>query len=157
MPVSNQRRATLAAAVIVGMLVASMSAYTVKPGDTLSEIAADHGVSTADLASANSLIDPNRIYAGQSLSIPGQSGATSSAIATHVVQPGESLALIALRYNTTVADIAAANGILNTNLVYAGTQLIVSGQGPQPSIPTSTGGGSHIVAAGETLSGLASV
>lgn len=64
MPVSNQRRATLAAAVIVGMLVASMSAYTVKPGDTLSEIAADHGVSTTDLAAANSLLDPNRIYRG---------------------------------------------------------------------------------------------
>ncbi|MEW5728188.1 MAG: LysM domain-containing protein [Pseudomonadota bacterium] len=45
---------------------------TIQPGDTLSKIAARHGVSVEDLAKANGITDPNRIRAGQSLTIPGQ-------------------------------------------------------------------------------------
>lgn len=45
---------------------------TIQPGDTLSKIAARHGVSAEELAKANGITDPNRIRAGQSLTIPGQ-------------------------------------------------------------------------------------
>lgn len=60
-----------------------MTNYTIKPGDTLYKIAARHGVSLADLQRANSSIkDPNKIYAGRSLSISGfrGGGATQSAV-----------------------------------------------------------------------------
>lgn len=157
MPVSKHPRAALAAAVVVLLLVVSMSAYTVKTGDTLSEIAGAHGVTTADLAAVNDLADPNRIFAGQSLKIPGQAGAPSAGggLVTHIVAPGESLAVIAAKYGTTVKAIAEANGILNTNLVYSGTQLIVGGDVPSVSLSTASSGGTHIVAAGETLSEIA--
>ncbi|NFV81494.1 LysM peptidoglycan-binding domain-containing protein [Magnetospirillum aberrantis SpK] len=46
--------------------------YTIGKGDTLSRIAARHGVSVEDLAKANDIRDPNRIRAGQTLTIPGQ-------------------------------------------------------------------------------------
>ncbi|HSY52459.1 MAG TPA: LysM peptidoglycan-binding domain-containing protein [Thermoanaerobaculia bacterium] len=48
------------------------STYTIAPGDTFSAISAKTGVGMNDLLAANPHItDPNKIYAGQSLTIPG--------------------------------------------------------------------------------------
>jgi lysozyme len=44
--------------------------YTVKAGDTLDRIAAHYGVSETELAEANHISDPNKIYVGQVLTIP---------------------------------------------------------------------------------------
>lgn len=44
--------------------------YTVKRGDTLSKISAAYGVSVKEIAQANGLLNPNRIYPGQKLRIP---------------------------------------------------------------------------------------
>lgn len=43
----------------------------------------------------------------------------------HIVQPGENLFRIALRYGIMVEAMAAANGILNVNLVYPGQELLI--------------------------------
>ena len=48
--------------------------YTVQPGDTLSAIAVQFGVTIDVLMAANSLEDPDNIYIGQELRIPGRSG-----------------------------------------------------------------------------------
>lgn len=48
--------------------------YTVRPGDTLSAIGARFGVSYQAIAQANGIANPNRIYAGQQLTIPGRGG-----------------------------------------------------------------------------------
>lgn len=47
--------------------------YTVKKGDTLSEIAKEHGVSVANLQSWNNIKDPNKITVGQKLKLTGSS------------------------------------------------------------------------------------
>ena len=53
----------------------STGTYVVQAGDTLSEIAADHGVSTADLAAANSISNQHFLKIGQVLTVPnGGSG-----------------------------------------------------------------------------------
>jgi LysM repeat protein len=55
----------------------ALVAYLVHPGDTLSGIAASHGVSLAAVEAANSrMSDPNLIYAGQTVEIPGGSSAS---------------------------------------------------------------------------------
>ena len=46
------------------------STYCVRRGDTLSEIARHFHVSVRELANANGIRNPNRIYAGQTLCIP---------------------------------------------------------------------------------------
>jgi TP901 family phage tail tape measure protein len=47
--------------------------YTVEAGDTLSQVAADYGVSIEDLLAANPEIEnPNLIFAGQTLTIPSE-------------------------------------------------------------------------------------
>ncbi|MFH1810595.1 MAG: LysM peptidoglycan-binding domain-containing protein [Pseudomonadota bacterium] len=51
---------------------ASDGRYTVKRGDSMAKIAQAHGISLASLKHANPQVrDPNRIYAGQQLTIPG--------------------------------------------------------------------------------------
>ena len=50
--------------------------YTVKPGDTLSGIAAKYGTTYQKLAAYNGISNPSRIYVGQKIKIPG-SGSTS--------------------------------------------------------------------------------
>ncbi|MFZ0549030.1 MAG: LysM peptidoglycan-binding domain-containing protein [Candidatus Promineifilaceae bacterium] len=52
--------------------------YVVQPGDWLSKIAAQFGVSTAAIVAANNLGNPNLIYAGQELIIPGTAGSTTT-------------------------------------------------------------------------------
>jgi len=81
----------------------------------------------------------------------GQSGAAYAA--PHVVQKGETLSDVALRYGTTTSALARANGISNPNFVLAGSTLTIPSGGG--SAPTSTGGSSHTVQAGETLWDLA--
>ncbi len=44
---------------------------------------------------------------------------------THVIQPGETLFRIALRYRTTVATVAAANNIADPQTIYAGQRLTI--------------------------------
>ncbi len=48
---------------------------------------------------------------------------------THVVQPGENLFRIALRYGLTVDALAAANGITDPTHIYVGQVLIIPGPG----------------------------
>ncbi|MGN6752251.1 MAG: LysM peptidoglycan-binding domain-containing protein [Intrasporangium sp.] len=45
--------------------------YTVRPGDTLSDIAARHNVSLAALVAANRITNPGVIHPGQRVAIPG--------------------------------------------------------------------------------------
>jgi len=62
----------------------ALAAYLVQPGDTLSGIAASHGVSLAAVESANTKIaDFNLIYAGQTVEIPGGSSAAQASHTTH--------------------------------------------------------------------------
>jgi LysM repeat protein len=48
-----------------------VSTYTVAPGDTLSRIANNHGVSMLNLLSANNIQNPNRIDVGDTINVPG--------------------------------------------------------------------------------------
>jgi LysM repeat protein len=105
--------------------------YVVQPGDTLGSIAQYYGTTVAELASLNSISNPNVIYAGQVLQLPGCSTAPPPTVeppiatTTYTVVVGDTLYSIAVRFNTTVAELSALNGITNPNLIYAGQVLIV--------------------------------
>lgn len=62
----------------------------------------------------------------------------------HIVQAGENLFRIALRYGTTVEAIAQANGITNPALIRVGQKLVIPAS-------TSTEGGTSGGTAGETI------
>lgn len=68
--------------------------YTVRPGDTLWAIAARFGTTVSALAKLNNLTNPDLIYPGQVLLLPGSAG---SAQRTYAVRPGDTLWDIAAR------------------------------------------------------------
>ncbi|MEO8287497.1 MAG: LysM peptidoglycan-binding domain-containing protein [Chloroflexota bacterium] len=172
---------------IVGMLVALLvlgplvgagvafadTSYNVQPGDTLTSIAARYGVSVDELVSANGLPNRSVIYVGQSLTIPtpgskpptGNSGSSSSPSGTYVVQPGDNLSTIAVRFGTTVAAIMQANG-LTSSTIYSGQVLNIGTSGnsvpatpkpqPQPtSPPQQANPGTYVVQPGDSFSRIA--
>ena len=44
--------------------------YQIVPGDTLSGLAVSFGISVEELVELNAIIDPDLIYAGESLQVP---------------------------------------------------------------------------------------
>lgn len=61
--------------------------------------------------------------------------------ATHVVVPGETLSGIATRHGTSVAAVAAANGLADPDLVVAGTTLTIPAAAAAPAGGGDGGGG----------------
>jgi LysM repeat protein len=118
--------------IINGDTSSGFTVYTVQRGDTLSRIAAQYNINLQTLVQLNGILNPNLIQVGQQLRVPGsaqpqatpspqvQPTARPATPRTHVVQRGENLFRISLRYGVPVATLASLNGILNTNLVYVG-------------------------------------
>jgi LysM repeat protein len=95
----------------------------VQPGENLFRISLHYGMSHQALAAANGIINPDLIYVGQSLTIPAEGTTPTTPTGTHVVQPGENLFRIGLKYGVTAEAIAVANDISNVNLIYPGQRL----------------------------------
>ncbi|MGW4602747.1 LysM peptidoglycan-binding domain-containing protein [Streptomyces sp. NPDC004532] len=103
----------------------SSTTYTVKSGDTLSEIAEDHGVTLAALLAANPSFKshPNDIHPGQKLTIPKGGKAPAKPSSTYTVKSGDTLSGIAAKHDTTWQKLASANGIKNASLIFPGQVL----------------------------------
>jgi LysM repeat protein len=166
------RIATLLAA-LAGSVVAMPAAATdrvvvVQPGDTLSQIALENGVSVEQLRALNGIADPNRIFAGQRLRVsgPGVAATPAAPVAEptiHVVASGENLTGIARRYGSSIAAIATANGLANPSFLRVGQRLTIPGgtsaPAPAPAAPAAAApvlaATIHVVASGENLTGIA--
>ncbi len=70
----------------------------------------------------------------------------------HIVARGETLASIAHAYGTTVQAIAAANGLWNPNLIYAGQRLVIPAGSTYPPPPQNN---YYVVRYGDTLYSIA--
>jgi LysM repeat protein len=146
----NRRVKATAIGLVLAMFVAVFSVdYTVKPGDTLNKIAQEHNVSLAELISLNNISNPNLIYPGQVLKIPGKDTEI-----VHIVAAGDTVGKIAAQHGSTISAIVTANNLSNPNLIRPGQRLVVpvSPTGTQPSYdPYVRSGRSHVVKAAETL------
>ncbi len=103
------------------------ASHTVQAGETLFSIARLYNITPEELAVANNLANVNQLDVGQVLVIPtpgsvapGATPPPTTGEQVHVVQAGENLFRIALRYGMNVNDLAAYNGIANPNFIYVG-------------------------------------
>lgn len=153
-----------------GLMVASdgSTRYRIEPGDSLGLLSSRFGVSVGELQRLNGLSNPHRIYPGQMILIsngggtPGRSAPNTTASAVsppsapgvqevhYTVQPGDSLVLIARRFETTVQAIQQANNLNNPNLLRPGQTLVVQGSGTAAAGPVE-----YTVQRGDTLAQIA--
>jgi LysM repeat protein len=129
--------------------------YTVQPGDTLSAIASEWGVTVSAAAAANGIPDPNKIFVGQVLHKPGTGQAAplpAPSGATYTVRSGDTLSAIAAAERTTVAVLVALNHISNPDRIYPGQVLTLPTAGPVVPVATD-----HVwtVQRGQSLSSIA--
>lgn len=135
-------RVLLGVLTVAALAVSGSAGYTVRLGETLSGIAARHGVSLQALVGANGIGNPDLIRAGETLRIPGSAGGASArrtarASGVHVVRPGETLMHISIRYGVKMSVIAAANRMTSLNLVYAGQRLRIPGTSASSTVATT--------------------
>jgi len=143
--------------------------YVVRPGDTLSAIAARSGVSVDALAAANGLNPSSFLLIGTVLHLSGSSGSSgtivpavnttstsSSGPASYVVQAGDTLSAIATRSGESVDALAAANGLNPNRFLITGTVLRVpsgsgSGSGSTIDVSMSTPSSASSAATGQPV------
>lgn len=112
--------------------------YVVKTGDTLSSIAAKYNTTWQKLAEYNNISNPNVIYTGQKIKIPGTKKEETSVPETpapvtptptepkeitYIVKAGDTLSSIAAKYGVDYKEIAKLNNLTNANLIYGGQKL----------------------------------
>lgn len=129
---------------------ASGSTYTVKPGDTLSAIAARHSVSLSSVLRANGLSMTSIIHPGQTIKLSGS--ATTPAPApkpapkpaapkpaapkpssggsegTYTVKPGDTLGAIAARHGVSLGTVLSANGLSMNSIIHPGQKIKLGGE-----------------------------
>lgn len=144
-------RFLLSACVLIAILIvlpvaAQQNTVVVQPGDTLSAIAARTGTTVQALMTANNIINPNRIFAGQVLVLP-----VVPRPSTYTVQPGENLNAIAARFGVTLEGLLAANDFTAGTTIRPGQVLNL----PATGGPVTPVGRTYTVQRGDTLAAIA--
>jgi peptidoglycan endopeptidase LytE len=142
------------------VVIASPAAYVVKAGDTLWNIANSNGLSIDSIKQFNGL-SSETIHIGQLLilsnpaviqTIPSNPAAISSS--QYIIQAGDTLWDIALKYGSTVDKLKALNGLTN-NMIFAGDTLQVGSTSASTNISRGADSftGSRVVAKAEQYLG----
>ncbi|MBN2302872.1 MAG: LysM peptidoglycan-binding domain-containing protein [Anaerolineae bacterium] len=120
--------------------------HTVKAGENLTRIAEQYGTTVAAIVQANNITNPNLIHAGLVLTIPlpvpGVTPTPAPPPVTeivHVVQAGENLFRISLKYNLLTSIVADYNGITNSSLIYVGQEIRIPVGGTAAALSTAAG------------------
>jgi LysM repeat protein len=137
-PLPASKVAPVDTAPLTGPTLNGIGTYIVQDGDDLQHIAARYNITVESLQQLNGIVNPSQVVIGTVLVVPGPGnnypGGTiaptvlptqppSAKPRTHVVQPGENLFRISLKYGITLDALMRANSITNQNLVFVGQVL----------------------------------
>lgn len=138
-------------------LPALAAQVTVKPGETLSDIAARHRVSVSTLMKVNGISDPDLVEAGRTLTLPGGAVRPRATGGGLTVAPGETLSEIAERNGITVSRLMQLNGLSKADHIEAGQKLVVpsASRATSPASSFNRKASEHVVRSGESLSQIA--
>ena len=118
------------------VFVSAMSAavkHIVSPGETLSYIALIYEKTVDEIAGHNGLANPDLIYPGQELDIPGEGAGIGGG--AYVVQPGDTLSGIAWQNGVSTDLLQTANGIGDADYIYIGQVLTIPSADSEPELP----------------------
>ncbi len=152
------RRPLIALALAMVLPLPALAAQvTVKPGETLSDIAARHRVSVSTLMKINGISDPDLVEAGRSLTLPGGAARPRASGGSLTVAPGETLSEIADRHGITVSRLMQLNGLSKADHIEAGQKLVVpaAARSAAPVAAVNRKATEHVVRSGESLSQIA--
>ncbi|WP_052207370.1 LysM peptidoglycan-binding domain-containing protein [Sinomonas humi] len=136
-------------AAIAAPAAAAADSYTVRPGDTLSGIAARTGVPLDTLFQLNGLGWSSIIYPGQQIrlgdgSASGASTASSpapiaaaSAPQTYTVKSGDTLWGISQQSGVSLSDLYRLNGLGSTSTIYPGQRIVLHAAAAAPAAAPS--------------------
>lgn len=134
---SSKRTLGIAAATLVALLLATFAAavpasgadctltHHLRYGDTLSILARYYNTTVEKILALNPQItNPSAIAWGTDICL-SDSAQPAPFTRTYVVQPGDSLASIAIKFGTTITELVRANGIGNPDFVFIGETITV--------------------------------
>ncbi len=101
---------------------ASCQEHLVQSGDTLLAIALRYNTSVRALQAANNLSNPDLLRVGQRLCVPIAAPAAST---VHVVQAGDTLLALALRYGVSLDALVRVNNLSDPNRLAVGQRLLI--------------------------------
>ncbi|TKH05081.1 LysM peptidoglycan-binding domain-containing protein [Peribacillus simplex] len=157
---NNSKNSFILAGTIIGTLIAGTSAYAgsyqVKSGDTLDKISKANNTTVQQLKSQNHLTS-NLIFPGQILKFNTLNTKNIDKTEKYVVKLGDTLSKIAKRYNLSLNALLKLNtNISNSDRIYIGQSIRVSGQAPASSSTAKTNA-TYTVKSGDTLDRIARV
>jgi len=94
--------------------------HTVSDGETVSDVAAELGVSVSNLMASNRLFGEGGLQPGQVL-YASQEGVV------HTIQAGQTLTDISLTYAVPVETLTSANGLTTSSTIFAGDRILIPG------------------------------
>jgi LysM repeat protein len=113
----------------------SIARHIVAPGETVSGIATEYGLTVDDVLRANGLGRASLIFPGQAIVLPGGDAASppaapAAASVTHEVVAGDTLIGIAVSHGTTLARLLELNDLDRDALIHPGQRLVVRREEP---------------------------
>ncbi len=109
--------------------------HVVRSGETLRVIAQRYGVGILQLVAANGIVNPDRIYVGQSLRIPGRASRPprraqpTPSLPTPASYPGEEIAIISPGRGVTVTNPALVSGFASSPFEQTVVVAVLDGSG----------------------------
>lgn len=129
--------------------------YVIRSGDTLTNIARRFNTTVQAILTANPGIIPENLYIGQEICVPQPVSTCPIGTSPYEIKGGDTIANIAVRFNTTVQAILNANPRVIPERLYIGQVICIPQPNPvEPLCPTLN---FYVIRRGDTLTTIAGI